>query len=565
MSIKQQLERTLLKALSEFDVKDNLLQPAPAHTGADFASSIALALGKREKRNPEELANQMKEVLDKNEQVKTMVERVEVAKGGFINFYLSQKQLQQELEIILEQKDKYGEQSIGKGKTIVVDYSGPNVAKRFSVGHLRSTVIGQALYNLYTFLGYKVIGDNHLGDWGTQFGMIIAQITRKNLDASTLSVEELEQLYVEFNQEMEADPELREQAKRWFKKLEEGDESARKIWQEVRKVSLQEFEKIYDLLNVHIDNAHGESFYEATMPLVLEELEKRKLIEESEGARIVEVGEGMPPAMVIKSDGTSTYLLRDLATVQFRLKEWKPDEIIYEVGSDQILHFRQLFAIADMLGWNKEKIFKHVAHGLIRFPEGKMSTRQGKTIKLEEVLQEAIKRARDIIERSETGRGLDNEEKKEVAKAVGIGAITYFDLSHNPASDIMFDWEKLFMLEGNSAPYLQYTNARIQSILAKAGRAPNSYHDIRLDDAEIKVVRALIHFPDTVLASALQYSPNLLCTFLFDLAQAYNNFYAANRVLASGRENARLAISGAVGQVLQNGLSLLGIQAPDRM
>lgn len=568
MSIKQQLEEELKNALPKFqagiDVSEDLLQAAPAHTGADFASSIAFSLAKKEKKNPQELAQQIKDVLKKEESIKELVERLEVAQGGFINFFVSDKQLQQESEAIIKKKGEYGAQNIGKGNTVVIDYSGPNVAKRFSVGHLRSTVIGQALYNLYKFLGYTVIGDNHLGDWGTQFGMILAQISRKVLDAQTLAVEDLENLYVEFNREMENDPTLREVAKGWFKKLEGNDIEAHGIWQEVIGTSVEEFEKIYELLNIHIDYGFGESFYEHKMPLVLQELEKKGLIKESQGARIVEVGQDMPPAILIKSDGTTTYLLRDLATIHFRLQQWQPDEIIYEVGSDQILHFRQLFSIADQLGWSKGKIFKHVAHGLIRFKEGKMSTRQGKTVKLEEVLEEAIKRARDIIERSETGRGLDSKEKEEVAKAVGIGAIKYFDLSHHPASDIIFDWEKLFMLDGNSAPYLQYTNARIQSILAKAGLHPAIGAQV-FQDAEAKVARVLIHFPDIVQTSAMQYSPNLLANFLFDLAQTYNHFYVGNRVLGSEREQVRLVLSQAVAHVLQNGLRLLGIQIPSRM
>ena len=563
-SIKQQLERSLSKALGEFDIKDVTLQQAPSHTGADFASSIALVLAKKQKKNPQEIAQQIKDMLEKEESIKGFVERIEVAQGGFINFFISQSRLGKELQKIIKKKGEYGAQDIGKGKTVVIDYSGPNIAKRFSVGHLRSTVIGQALYNLYKFLGYKVIGDNHLGDWGTQFGMIIAQVANKNLDASTLDVDFLEKLYVEFNKEMANDPELKNQAKFWFKKLEEGDSQAREIWQAVVKTSLREFEKIYAALDIHIDNAYGESFYEKKMQHVLEELEQKHLVKDSEGARVVEVGENMPPAILIKSDGTTTYLLRDLATIRFRLQQWQPDEIIYEVGSDQILHFRQLFSIADQLGWSKGKIFKHVAHGLIRFKEGKMSTRQGKTVKLEEVLEEAIKRARDIIERSETGRGLDNKEKEDVAKAVGIGAIKYFDLSHHPSSDIIFDWEKLFMLEGNSAPYLQYTNARIQSILTKASSHPALSAQV-FQDAETKVVRALIHFPDIVQTSAMQYSPNLLANFLFDLAQTYNHFYVGNRVLGSEREQVRLALSQAVAHILQNGLRLLGIQSPSRM
>lgn len=561
-SIKQQLEQVITNALP--DLRDIVLQQAPSHTGADFALSLALVVAKKEKKNPQEVAQRIKERLEGDAEIKKMVDRIEVASGGFINFFVSGETLAQEIAMVMRESDRYGARESGKGKTVVIDYSGPNVAKRFSVGHLRSTVIGQALYNLYKFLGYTVIGDSHVGDWGTQFGMMIAQITRKDLDATKLTVQDLEHLYVEFNQEMEVDPALRDQAKFWFKKLEEGDTQVRKIWEAVVKTSLAEFEKVYDLLDIRIDHAYGEAFYEDKMPQVLEELEKKGLVTESQGARVIEVPDRMPPAIIIKSDGTTTYLLRDLATIHFRLKEWNPDTIIYEVGSDQILHFRQLFAIADMMGWTKDKVVKHVVHGLIRLESGKMSTRQGKTVKLEEVLQEAVKRARDIIEKSETGRGLSDSEKEEVAKAVGIGAVKYFDLSHHPASDIIFDWEKLFMLQGNSAPYLQYTYARIQSMIAKAGKEEGVEHAM-FDEGEASVAKALIHFPDVVVASAQQYAPNLIANFLFDLAQAYNNFYASHRVIGDDRQAIRLALSKAVSHVLQNGLTLLGIKTPGRM
>ncbi len=553
--VKETLRKAIANAL--LIAPENVrLERAPSFTGADFAMAA--------KKDKAQDAGEIKKCLEIDKEIAALVSKIEV-KGMFVNFFLSPELLGRELHRILGEKNQYGSSEEGKGETIVVDYSGPNVAKRFSVGHLRSSVIGQALYNLYAFLGYKVIGDNHLGDWGTQFGIIIAQIVRKDLDAKKLTVEDLEQLYVEFNKEMIENPALREEAKSWFKKLEDGDTRARSIWQIVVATSMKEFEKIYDLLDIHIDHAYGESFYEDKMPAVIKELEKKGLITDSQGARVVEVGENMPSAIIIKSDGTTTYFLRDLATTQFRLNEWHPERIVYEVGSDQILHFRQLFAAEHLLGWDKGVEFKHVAHGLIRFKEGKMSTRKGQTIKLEDVLNEAIKRAREIIDLSETARGLSEKEKEEVAKAVGIGAVKYFDLSHNPASDILFEWEKLFQLEGNSAPYLQYTNARIQSLLKKGGTADSQVTEETVEEAEAALLRAMIHFPDAVKASADQYAPNLLCNFLFELAQGYNNFYSKCRVLGSERETFRLQLSKAVGSVIQSGLSLLGIKAPERM
>lgn len=567
-SIKADLENRLKTAIPRIFPRIGTavinLTSTPSSIGVGFSTNIAFQISREGGSNPREIAQKLVAELPNEDTV--LSKKVNITElNGFINIEPKNEYLLETLRNVLAKRRTFGVSDIGRGRTIVVDYSAPNVAKRFGIGHLRSTVIGEALYNIYKFLGYNVIGDSHLGDWGTQFGMMIAQVVRKKLDAKNLSVEELETLYVEFNKEMAENPPLRDEAKQWFKKLEEGDTKARSIWQSVVDTSMKEFETIYDLLDIHIDHAYGESFYEDKMPAVVKELEEKGLIKESKGARVVEVGENMPPAIIIKSDKTTTYLLRDLATTKFRLKEWKPSEIIYEVGSDQILHFRQLFAVERLLGWDKDARFVHVAHGLIRFKEGKMSTRKGQTIKLEDVLHESIKRAKDIVEKSETARGLSDKEKEEVARAVGIGAVKYFDLSHNPSSDILFEWEKLFQLEGNSAPYLQYTNARIQSILKKASKISSQVNEKELEGAEANLLRAMIHFPDAVGASAEQYAPNLLCNFLFELAQTYNNFYAHCRVLGSDRETLRLQLSQATANILQTGLTLLGIKAPERM
>ena len=556
ITIQKKIEEILL-AHTGLEQK---VDTAPSYTGADFTSNAAFALAKEKKENPSEIAQKIVEELKLDD----IVEKMEVAGNGFINFFLRQEILLKELETICAQGDAYGKMDIGKGKTVVVEYSSPNIAKRFSIGHLRSTIIGHAIYNLYKFLGYHVIGDNHLGDWGTQFGMVIAQITSKRLNVDDLNVEDLERLYVEFNEEAKEKAELRNEAKTWFKKLEDGDKIARRIWKSVREVSLREFDIIYDLLNVHIENGHAESFYEDKMLAVLEEVRKRGLSKQSQGAEIFEFA-ALPPAILIKSDGTSTYFSRDLAQVKFRLKEWSPDIFIYEVGSDQKLHFQQLFAAVELLGWSENKTFVHVAHGLIRFRDGKMSTRQGRTIHLDEVLLEAITRARQIVEKSETSRGLTAKEKEAVAKAVGISAIKYFDLSHHPASDIIFDWETLFMLEGNSAPYLQYTFARTQSVLVKKASTPHIKRDEPLNKEEKRLLQLLTHFTGALRVAAREYSPNLLCSFLFELAQRYNAFYTQHKIIGSPQEQLRLCLTRATGIILKNGLTLLGIDTPERM
>ncbi len=553
---------SLKKASREEDI--NLEIPENEEFG-DYSTNLAMILAKRGRRNSQKVAQEIVRKLRKDMNLTDIVSRVEIAGPGFINFYLSNTALLVELGNIIRRGAQYGSSNLGQKKTIIIDYSSPNIAKRFGIGHLRSTIIGQSLYNLYKFLGYKVIGDNHLGDWGTQFGSLLYQITSKKLDPSKLTIDNLEKLYVDFHREEQTNPSLHEEAKKWFKKLEEGDILARKIWKAVVRISLAEFERIYNLLGVKIDFTYGESFYENKMPAVIEEIRKRGLLRESEGAQVVQL-EGMPPAIIIKSDGTTTYLTRDLATIKFRLKKWNPDFIVYEVGSEQTLHFKQLFEIARLLGWAENRQFVHIGHGLIRFRHGKMSTRKGDTIRLEEVLNQAREKAKKIIAESKTGRGLKENQKEEVARAVGIGAVKYFDLMHHPTTDIVFDWGKIFILEGNSAPYLQYTAARAKSVLSRAKLADVDFpFNIEPNTEEILLLRWLVKFPEVIKQAAYNFSPNLLCNYLFNLAQKFNNFYNQHRIIGGEKEEFRISLTKATSQVLTNGLTILGLESPERM
>ena len=532
----------------------------------DYFTNLAMVLAKNEGKNPKEIAGRLANDLQKDPELAKIVTKIEVKDPGFINFFISESALFEEL-IKAIRDENYGSSGAGKGKTILVEYSSPNIAKSFGIGHLRSTIIGQALYNLFKYLGYNSVSENHLGDWGTQFGMVIAQIKRKGVQADKLTVEELERLYVEFNKEMEANPELKEEAKVWFKKLEEKDDEARRIWEAVRDTSLKQFKAVYKRLGVSFENMHGESFYEDKMPAILDELRNKGLAKKSEGAEIVEF-KGMPPAMLVKSDATTTYFTRDLATAKYRVETWKPDVLIYEVGSDQILHLRQVFETAKLLGWAQGRQFVHVAHGMIRFSGGKMSTRAGQTIKLEDVLDEAVKRAREIIEKSGTGRGLSKGEKAQVSEEVGLGAIKYFDLMHHPTTDIIFDWDKVFVLEGNSGPYLQYTVARTNSVLHKSNKMTSK--DTKLpfskpNPEELSLLRGLSHFPDVLESASKSYSPNLLVNYLFSLAQNYNNFYNQHKILGGKEEEFRVTLTQATGRVLKQGLGILGIGTPEKM
>ena len=581
----------------------------------------------------------------------------------FINFGLAKEMLVGGMGKVGELGESYGSSDVFAGQTVIVDYSGPNIAKPFGIGHLRSTIIGQAIYNLYKFLGARVIGDNHLGDWGRQFGMLIAKIMSKaptrmvnqNAKIENLTIEDLERMYVEFNKEAEERPELMDGAREWFKRLEEGDPDAREIWQKVKDISLTEFNRIYDLLGVTIDYAYGESFYEKLMPEVVEECKVRGIAKESEGALIVEFpsassGQVLPPAILVKSDGATNYFTRDLATVKFRLKEWDPSLILYEVGAEQALHFQQLFEAVRLLGWGDPSPssgrvvptrFVHIKHGLYLAPSGKkFSTRKGDTVHLEEVLEEAIERARALAARgpvkspasgpvgssshptsSVAGslRSLGGTPSapatrtlgtsypsNDVGVAVGVGAVKYFDLSHHPSSNIVFDWDKVMALEGNSAPYLQYTYARCKSVIANAVKQSLEIatsgsisltipRDDVMGSEELAVLRTFYKFPEVVEEAAKTHSPNLVCNFLFDLAQKYNAFYNQHRILPPnvdhGHQKAvipaqaenykdicmgshfrgndkftfRLVLTQAVGNILKTGLGLLGIEAPQKM
>jgi len=536
----------------------------------DYSTNMAMVMAKILKKDPMEIAN----LLGSRFKVKGLryFDKVEVVKPGFINFFLSKEFFIKELKRIIKEKDKYGKSKFGKGKTVVIDYSSPNIAKPFGIGHLRSTIIGQALYNIYKFLGWECIGDNHLGDWGTQFGKLIVAIKKWGGERiKNLSINDLEELYVKFHEAAEKDPKLDEEARIWFKKLEEGAQEARRIWKICVDISLKEFDRIYKLLGVKIDYVLGESFYEGMLKEIVKEAKEKKVAIESQGALIIQYPKNLlPPAMILKSDGGTIYFTRDLATVKYRLKRWRPDLIIYEVGTEQTLHLQQLFRAVEILGWAKKEKFFHVAHGLYRTKTGKFSTRRGETVHLEEVLKEAILRAREIIEKSETERGLSEKEKEKVAKIVGIGAVKYNDLSQHYSRDIVFDWEKILNLKGNSGPYLQYTYARCKSVLRKAKTKidPKKIKVLDFNKEEEDILREIYKFPEVVQEADERFSPNLICNFIFNLAQKYNLFYDLHPILEAKTAELkilRLALTAVTAQILQNSLSLLGISVLEKM
>ncbi len=553
MSYKEQIRKILIEVtgIEEVDVEFS----SNEHFG-DYSTNISL----RDKSLlPEEIANKINEMkLDFTAEVV----------GKFINFRIKNDLLVNNLIHIDDEKENYGKSNFGNGKLAIVEYSSPNIAKPFGVGHLRSTVIGDAMANLMESLGYKVMRDNHLGDWGTQFGKVICAIKKwgneEEIEKSDSPVDELVRLYVKYHDVSKIDPKLDDEARAWFKKLEDGDTETKRLWQKCVDWSWVEFEKIYNMLGIKFDDSFnngrglGESFFESRMAGVINELNEKKLLKVGDdGAKLVFFAdEKYPPLMILKKDGTTLYSTRDLATDKYRLEKYNPEIVINEVGSEQSLYFKQLYEIEKILGWYKEGQRVHVGHGLYMMEGKKMSTRAGKTVKLDEVLTEAIERARKL-----------GNTEDETAKQVGIGAIKYFDLSHQPMTNINFDWDTMFSMDGNSSPYIQYTIARINSVLLKGqtSKKINSFEVLNLSDEEISVLRKLAQFQEIIVTAGKTYSPNILCNYLYDLASKFNTLYNKHKIVGSETEEFRLLLSKSTAQVLKNGLKLLGIQSPERM
>jgi len=532
----------------------------------DYSSNIAMILAKELMKNPKIVAKEIKEKIIEYKDAK-ILEKVEVAGPGFINFWLKNDILINNLITIDRDKENYGKTTHPKVKTAIVEYSSANIAKPFTVGHLRSTIIGDAIANLLEFTGWKVLRDNHLGDWGTQFGKQIYAIKtwgKKEKDAE-YTVKELVDLYVKFHEEAEKDPTLEDKGREWFRKLEQGNTEAREIWQKCVDWSFEEFDRIYKILGVKFSSEFengrglGESYFEGRIPAIIDELTRKKLLKSGElGAKLVFFENDIyPPAMILKKDGTTLYHTRDLATDKFRLDKYNPDLVINEVGSEQTLYFRQLFEIEKMLNWYKESQRVHVGHGLIRFKEGKMSTRKGNVIWMEDLLTQAVDKAK-----------LLGSEDVNTAKKVAMGALKYNDLKRDPNTEIIFDWNEILNMEGNSGPYLQYTYARTRSVLTKSKIKKLTIESKNIGELapeEIAVLRKLAQFSEVIVNAAKSYSPNILATYLYELASKFNTFYNKHKIIGGENEEFKLLLTKGTGQVIKNGLNLLGIEAPEKM
>lgn len=524
-------------------------------------------LAKELKKSPNLIAEELKEKIKTDGNI---LEKIEII-GGYLNFYINKKSLAETvLTEITDKKEKYGATNIGNNRNVIIEYSSPNIAKPFHIGHLRSTVIGKALYNLYNFLGYNSIGINHLGDWGLQFGKVMAGISlwKDEYDFTQDEISTILKIYVRFSNEEKENPELTELARKMFKKLEDGDEEALKEWEHIRKVSLENYEKTYSLLGAKFDSYNGEAFYNDKMQDIIDELEEKNLLKDSQGAKIVDLEEyNMPPCIVVTSAGTTIYATRDLAAVKYRIKTYNFAKAVYVVGAEQQLHFNQVFKVLELMGYGQyANNCVHIPFGLVVDKNGeKIGSRKGNSVNLDNILNEAIDKAKRIIEEKNPSL----EDKDEVAKKIGVGAIIFNDLANSRVKDEIFDWDMILNFNGETGPYIQYIYVRTKSILDKVSYVPNIKVDFSLlkEKSTIEVLKQLYNFSDVLINALEKDEPSILSRYLIDLAQSFSNFYNECQVITNDLEiqKARLLLTYATGNVLKTGAKILGIEMPDKM
>ena len=562
MDNKQLIAGELAKVIDSLDqdaILNLLEQPKSSELG-DIAFP-AFSLAKTERKAPQIIATDIAEKID------TVHFDKVVATGPYVNFFLSKAEISgQVIKEVIKDGADYGQQNEGNNQNITIDLSSPNIAKPFSVGHLRSTVIGDALSNIFRKIGYNTIKINHLGDWGKQFGLLMVAYKKWGSQEAVEAnpIDELLKLYVRINAEIENDPSLDEEGRLWFKKLEDGDPEATELWQWFRDESLTEFNRIYELLGVEFDSLNGEAFYNDKMDEGIQILEEKGLLQESKGASIVDLEDfNLPPAMIKKSDGATLYITRDIATAIYRARTYNFVKNVYVVGQEQANHFRQLKAVLKKMGFDWSDDMIHVDFGLVTKNRQKLSTRKGNIILLEPTLLEAISRAKSQIE----AKNPDLEDKEAVARAVGVGAVKFYDLKTDRRNGYDFDLEAMVSFEGETGPYIQYAYARIQSILRKANFQPDAEATYSLNDPESwEIIKLLQDFGRVVKRAADNYEPSLIAKYAISLAQAFNKYYAHTRILDESPErDSRLALSYSTAVVLKEALRLLGVEAPEKM
>ena len=568
INFKQEIANAIAK-VTNLDAKEleKYLETPPNSDLGDYAFPC-FKLAKDLRKAPPMIANDIKENIEIDSNI---IERIDVV-GGYLNIFINKETLVRTvLEEVAKTNEKYGSSEIGQGKNVVIDYSAPNIAKPFHIGHLRSTVIGGALYKIYNFLGYNSVGINYLGDWGLQFGKVIAGISlwKDEYDFENDEMASILKTYIRFNKEEKDNPELTEMARKCFKKLEDGDEETVEAWKHIRKISLENYEKTYKLLNSKFDSYNGEAYYNDKMDPVVEELTEKGLLKESQGAQVVDLDEyDMPPCIIITSAGTTIYATRDLASLKDRINKYNFDKAIYVVGNEQQLHFKQVFKVLELMGYeNYAKNCVHVPFGLVVDKDGeKIGSRKGNSVFLEDILNEAIDKVRDIMNE----KNPDIEDKEEIARKVGVGAIIFNDLSNSRIKDEIFDWDMLLNFQGETGPYIQYIYVRTRSLLNKAGYVPNikEIDFTKLTEKEaIETLKLIYMFNEVIESAADKNEPSILSRYLINLSQSFSTFYNDHKIIIDDKavQDARLYLTHAVGTVLKTGVELLGMEMPERM
>lgn len=561
MKIREIIKKDIYNLLKdEIEMENILIEKPKMREMGDYAIPC-FSFSKELRRSPTAIAKMLNEKL-----TNSLYEKTEVV-NGYLNIFVN-KQIVLEYVIneIITNKNEYGKNNIGNNKVVIIDYSSPNIAKPFGIGHLRSTVIGNALKNICQKNGYKVIGINHLGDWGTQFGKLIYAYKNwgNEIKETENLISELTKLYIKFHQEAEKDPLLEDEGRNWFKKLEDGDQECLKLWDKFKNESLLEFKKTYDLLGIDkFDYNTGESFYNDKMNQVIEELKEKDLLELSDGAFIVDLGPDLPPALIQRTDGATLYITRDLAAAFYRKNNYHFDEALYVVGNEQTLHFTQLKLVLDKMGYSWSENIKHISFGLMLQDGKKMSTRQGKVIKLHDVLIETISLAKKYIK--ERNPNLDKAD--EISRQIGVGAVIFNDLKNYRTSDIEFNLENILKFEGETGPYIQYTYARINSLLSHKKGIKINYNKMEINEYIWNIIFKLYNFPESIIDAKEKYDPSEVAKYVIDLAKDFNKFYAHEKIIDENLETTefRLLICEIVAIVLKEGMRILGIEVPNKM
>ena len=567
IDFKKTIAKSIAEAINIDEKKLETYVEIPKDTNNGDYAFPCFRLAKELKKAPPMIANDIKNNIKIDEK---LIEKVEVA-GGYLNFYIQQSVMVKDVLEEIANQEEYGKSEIGKGKNIIVEYSAPNIAKPFHIGHLRTTLIGNSLYRIYKYLGYHTIGINHLGDYGTQFGKMIEayKMWGEEYDLSVDPINKLMDMYVRINELCKKDENVLERCRENFRLLEAKDQYCVNLWNKFKDLSMVEFNKIYDILNVKFDSYKGESFYADKMDEVIEKLNEKGILKESEGAKIVDLTDvGIDtPCIVQKANGSSIYATRDLAAIMYRAKTYDFDKCLYVVAYEQNLYFKQIFAVARYLVDEKYvKGLEHVSYGMVNLPTGKMSTRLGNVVKIEDLINETIEKAKEII----IEKNPELKNKEEVAKKVGVGAIVYNTLSTTTIKDQIFDWDTALNFQGETGPYIQYTYVRTKSVLEKAGYMPKIEEvkfDNLLDEASKNCIKLIYNFENTLVQVTEKEEPSILSRYLIDLAKAFSNFYNDNKILVEDKDvqNARVYLTYAVGKVLKIGANLLGIEMPDKM